>query len=143
MNHTGTKFPKTLYVYDNLQAQADLDGLEEHKIVAVYKLDRICEVEKRISLVAEKRVDAGKDKDKSEITMKIRGKRYTLKKKDIEYKLSKVEPDTIYKYSVRLNGNEYPVKQAISTALGINVTGLTTQDANRALTRLGFDVMGL
>ena len=75
-------------------------------------------------------------------SFELRGKRFELSSSDVEERLKRVEPKTVTKYQVRINGKAYPPKQALAAAIGKPVANFTTMDATRILSKLGFEVTG-
>ncbi len=63
-----------------------------------------------------------------------------LSKKSVETALKGVKPEQIKKYSVKISGQEYPIKQVVSVAAGVPIAAFISTDAYRVLTRLGFEV---
>lgn len=74
-------------------------------------------------------------------TFRLRGKTYRLSKADVERAVAKVEPRSTEKYSVIVGGRAYPPKQLIEISLHLAPMAFTTMDAQRILTRLGFEVL--
>jgi len=74
-------------------------------------------------------------------TFKLRGKTYRLSKADVERAAAKVEPRSTEKYAVMVGGQAYPPKQLIEASLHLPPMAFTTMDAQRILTRLGFEVL--
>lgn len=52
----------------------------------------------------------------------------------------RVEPKAPDKYCVRISGKAYPPKQILAKSLGLPLISFTTVDANRVLTKLGFEI---
>jgi hypothetical protein len=75
-------------------------------------------------------------------SFELRGKEFELSRVDVEERLKHIQPKAITKYQVRINGIEYPPKQALAVAIGKPVIGFTTMDATRILGKLGFVVTG-
>ena len=73
-------------------------------------------------------------------TFKLRGKMYRVSKADVERAAAKVEPRSTEKYAVMIGGRAFPPKQLIEVSLHLPPMAFTTMDAQRILTRLGFEV---
>jgi hypothetical protein len=67
-------------------------------------------------------------------------KRYTATKQGVEARMRGVGPDSIYQYSVEVNGVRYPVKQVFRVVTGLDL--FTTNQARSVLRRLGFTIQG-
>lgn len=74
-------------------------------------------------------------------TFKLRGKTYRLSQTDVERAAAKVEPRSTEKYAVMIGGRAFPPKQLIEVSLRLPPMAFTTMDAQRILTRLGFEVV--
>ena len=70
----------------------------------------------------------------------LRGTAYNIKKEDVAEAMKDVQPKASKKYYIRINNQEYPIKQALSTVVGIPSASFTSQDAYRILDKLGFKV---
>jgi hypothetical protein len=68
---------------------------------------------------------------------------YRLSKADVERAAAKVEPRSTEKYSVVIGGRAFPPKQLVEISLNLPPMEFTTMDAQRILTRLGFEVLSL
>ena len=77
---------------------------------------------------------------KEERSFTIGGKEVTLTNGSIEEAVRNVEPGPIKKYSVVIAGVRYPIKQVISLASGQPPAAFVDTDADRILSRLGFEV---
>lgn len=79
-----------------------------------------------------------------EHTFRLRGQEYRLSKKQVEDVLHNVNAQRIEKYCVVVNYRPYPPKQALGVALSMLFdhvpVDLTTQDATRILSALGFEI---
>lgn len=75
-----------------------------------------------------------------ELTFTLRGKTYTLSRRDVSTAMKGVDPEVIRIHSVRVNGRDYPVKQVIDATLRLDRLDFTAQDARSILKRLGFEV---
>jgi len=73
-------------------------------------------------------------------TFTLGGKEVTLSAENIERAVWKVQPGPIKKYSVKIRGVRYPIKQLISLASGLPSAMFIATDAHRILRRLGFEV---
>jgi hypothetical protein len=67
----------------------------------------------------------------------VGGQSFSINRDEIERKLRGVQPEPIHQYYVTVNGNDYPVKQALEVAVGLLRSGFTTQDAIRVLRKFG------
>lgn len=70
----------------------------------------------------------------------LRGKEYNLRMEDIIKAIKDIEPETVRRYYIEINGREYPIKQVISKALNIPKISFISTDAYYILTKLGFKV---
>jgi hypothetical protein len=70
--------------------------------------------------------------------VRIAGRRFSLRRGDIERALRDVEPEPIASHYVVVAGKRYPPKQAIGAATGLDRADFTTHQARRTLLRLGF-----
>lgn len=68
---------------------------------------------------------------------------YRLSNADVERAAAKVEPRSTEKYAVMIGGRAFPPKQLIEVSLHLPPMAFTTMDAQRILTRLGFEVVSL
>ena len=75
-----------------------------------------------------------------EQTFTLGGKEVVLSRKALERAIRNVEPGPIKKYSVRIRGIRYPIKQVVSAASGQPTAVFIATDAHRILRRLGFQV---
>lgn len=74
-----------------------------------------------------------------EIQFTLRGKSYTLSRKEVLAAMKGVEPERIRSHAVEVGGREFPVKQVIDKVLkGVDRLDVTSSDARRILGRLGF-----
>lgn len=67
------------------------------------------------------------------------GVTFTLNQYDVRRAMIDVEPRQISKQWVEINGVRYPPKQVISQLTGMALASFTTQEAVRALRKIGFD----
>ena len=74
-------------------------------------------------------------------TFTIQGKSYQLSDSQVVKALKRVEPERIGRYSVPVNGQRYPLKQALSKAIRGPPVAFTSQVAYRILNVLGFDII--
>jgi hypothetical protein len=67
---------------------------------------------------------------------------YDISREDIERQASLLQPDLLpaRKFSVRITGKTFPVKQLIVAAVGIPPDAFTTLEACKVLAGLGYDV---
>jgi len=70
----------------------------------------------------------------------IGGKDVTLTREAVERAVWNVQPGPIKKYSVKMRGVRYPIKQVVSLASGLPTAVFIATDAHRILRRLGFEV---
>lgn len=71
--------------------------------------------------------------------MKVGGRSFDLTKADVEVRVKEMEPELIQKHVVKVNGRWYPPKQVLWKVTGWPRTSFTTLEAQRVLTRLGFE----
>jgi len=70
----------------------------------------------------------------------LRGKNYRSSKQEVEAALKKVEPESVRKYYIEVDGKRYPIKQPIELVTGLARIAYTAMDAYRILSRLGFEI---
>lgn len=75
-----------------------------------------------------------------ELTFKISGKVFTLSKKMVEVALKNVKPDSVRTHSVKINGQSFPVKQALAAVTNLDVLDFQSTQARNVLQRLGFQL---
>lgn len=71
---------------------------------------------------------------------RLGGQDYDLTKEDVEDHLKHAAPEDVRKHYVVIDCRRYPVKQALSIAIGRPVTDFITTDATRIFSNLGFEV---
>lgn len=71
--------------------------------------------------------------------MKVGGRDFDLTKQEVESRMRSEEPEAIRKHMVEVNGQMFPPKQVLGHATGWARTSFTTMEAQRVLTRIGFD----
>jgi hypothetical protein len=71
--------------------------------------------------------------------MKVGGRDFNLTKQEVEARMKGEEPDLIQKHMVEVNGRMFPPKQVLGHVTGWARASFTTMDAQRVLTRIGFD----
>jgi hypothetical protein len=71
----------------------------------------------------------------------VRGKRMTASSEEVIQKLRSITPGPIRKHAVKVQGVNYPVKQAFSAVTGVDVLDFDTTEARRWFQRLGFEVV--
>lgn len=71
--------------------------------------------------------------------MKVGGRDFNHRKADVEEAMRGVDPESIQKYAVEVNGTKYPPKQVLARATGWERTSFTTMEAQRVLRKLGFE----
>ena len=69
---------------------------------------------------------------------KLQKKEYHLEKEDILNALKKVDPLPTHDFTIIINGQVYPVKQAISAATGLSSEKFSGSEAHEFLRRIGF-----
>lgn len=70
----------------------------------------------------------------------LRGKGYSLERKDVENAVKGEDPGPIQKYSVTVNNREFPIKQVVRLLTGLNSAEFTAHDAYRVLRKIGFGI---
>lgn len=70
--------------------------------------------------------------------VKIAGRPYALRRRDVERALRKVEPEPITSHFVVVGAQRFPPKQVISVVTGLDRADFTSHQARRTLMRLGF-----
>jgi hypothetical protein len=70
--------------------------------------------------------------------VRIAGRPFSLRRRDVERALRNVEPEPIASHFVVVGGRRYPPKQAIGAVTGLDRADFTTHQARRTLVRLGF-----
>ncbi len=73
--------------------------------------------------------------------IKINGTRYELARPEIETLMQGVEPETVRRYFISINGRNYPIKQVFAVAVGLPVASFATGYAFNVLRRLGFEII--
>lgn len=71
--------------------------------------------------------------------MKVGGRDFDLTKLEVEARMKGEEPELIQKHMVAVNGQMFPPKQVLGHVTGWARTSFTTMEAQRVLTRIGFD----
>ena len=71
--------------------------------------------------------------------MKVGGRDFNLTKHEVEVRMTGEEPELIQKHMVAVNGRMFPPKQVLGHVTGWARTSFTTMEAQRVLTRIGFD----
>jgi hypothetical protein len=71
--------------------------------------------------------------------MKVGGRDFNLTKQEVEARMKGEEPELIQKHMVEVNGQMFPPKQVLGHVTGWPRTSFTTMEAQRVLTRIGFD----
>lgn len=71
--------------------------------------------------------------------MVVGGRELDLTANDVLNKMRSVEPEPIREHLVEIGNTEFPPKQVLATVTGWGRTSFTTMEANRVLTRLGFN----
>ena len=75
-----------------------------------------------------------------DLTIVLRGKTMHVTTEDVIRKLRTVQPGAIRKHAVRVQGIDYPVKEAFSAVTGADLLDFDTNQARRWFQRLGFEV---
>jgi hypothetical protein len=74
----------------------------------------------------------------------IRRKVFSLEEDEVTEKMRGIEPESgngKQKYFVKIEDEEYPIKQVIAECLDLSKAEFTSMDAHRILTSLGFEVI--
>ncbi len=71
--------------------------------------------------------------------MKVGGRNFNLTRQEVEARMKGEEPELIQKHMVEVNGQMFPPKQVLGHVTGWARTSFTTMEAQRVLTRIGFD----
>ena len=71
--------------------------------------------------------------------MVVGGRELDLTANDVLDKMRNVEPEPIREHLVEIGDTEFPPKQVLATVTGWDRQSFTTMEANRVLTRLGFN----
>lgn len=69
----------------------------------------------------------------------INGERHRLTREQVVRVMCSQAPEEIRKHSVEVSGTQYPVKQVLAAATGVDRLDFTSALARRALSRLGFE----
>lgn len=71
--------------------------------------------------------------------MKVGGRDFNGTKQEVEARMEGAEPELIQKHVVEVNGQMFPPKQVLGHVTGWARTSFTTMEAQRVLTRIGFE----
>ena len=71
--------------------------------------------------------------------MVVGGRELDLTANDVLDTMRNVEPEPIREHLVEIGDTEFPPKQVLATVTGWDRQSFTTMEANRVLTRLGFN----
>ena len=71
----------------------------------------------------------------------LRGKPYSVTVEQVQQLTQDVDPAPLARYAVRVHNRWYPPKQILSLITGLPVAAFTTQDAYRAMQRLGLEIV--
>ena len=71
--------------------------------------------------------------------MVVGGRELDLTMNDVLRKMSNIPPEPIRDHLVEIGNMEFPPKQVLATVTGWDRQSFTTMEANRVLTRLGFN----
>jgi hypothetical protein len=74
-----------------------------------------------------------------EAQMKVGGRDFDFTKQQVEARMKGEEPELIQKHMVEVDGQMFPPKQVLGHVTGWARTSFTTMEAQRVLTRIGFD----
>ena len=74
------------------------------------------------------------------ITFTIQGKQHDLTQEQVVARLRGVQPEAARSLLVEIGGAEYPVKQALSVAIGADRADFISHQARSIFIRLGFTV---
>lgn len=75
---------------------------------------------------------------RKEVAVIVGGRDFEFSRSEIELRMRGVEPESIQKHAVEVNGLDYPPKQVLAVMTGWSRTSYTTMEAQRVLRRLGF-----
>lgn len=76
------------------------------------------------------------------VTFTLNGQSYTLSAEVVDLRLADLEPGSVTKHAVRINGAWYPVMQAFETATGVPRRDFVSHTARRHFAALGYEVRG-
>lgn len=76
--------------------------------------------------------------DHVERQVRIAGRRFTLRSRDVQRTMRKLDPEPITSHFVVVGSRRFPPKQVISAVTGLDRADFTTHHARRTLMRLGF-----
>lgn len=76
----------------------------------------------------------------TKIRFTLRGKTFEKERDDFVKLAKTIEAGRIQKYSVVVNGKRYPIRQMVSEVTGLPAIAITSQDAYRIMTKVGFTV---
>lgn len=71
--------------------------------------------------------------------MKVGGRDFDLTKHEVEHLMNGENPELIQKHQVEVNGQMFPPKQVLGHVTGWARLSFTTLEAQRVLTRIGFE----
>jgi hypothetical protein len=71
--------------------------------------------------------------------MVVGGRELDLTANDVLERMRKLEPEPIREHLVEIGDQEFPPKQVLAAVTGWDRQSFTTMEANRVLTRLGFN----
>lgn len=74
-----------------------------------------------------------------EVHMKVGGRDFNLTKQEVEVRMKGEDPELIRKHLVAVNDQMFPPKQVLGHVTGWDRTSFTTMEAQRVLSRIGFD----
>ena len=70
----------------------------------------------------------------------VGGVQFTLSREDVEVKLKDVAPEPVRELYVMVNGQQFPIKQALAEAAGMQRGMFTSHDAMRVFRRLSIPI---
>jgi hypothetical protein len=71
--------------------------------------------------------------------MVVGGRELDLSANEVLDKMRNVEPEPIREHLIEIGDTDFPPKQVLATVTGWDRASFTTMEANRVLTRLGFN----
>jgi hypothetical protein len=74
------------------------------------------------------------------IHAQVAGHSFTLRQRDVQRAIGRVEPGEIRDHFVQVGDRRYPVKQALAIATGLDPSDFTSQHARSVLRRLGLQL---
>jgi hypothetical protein len=68
------------------------------------------------------------------------GQRFEKQKRDFINGVGATKPGRVRKYSILIAGDQYPIRQVVSSATGLPAIAITSQEAFRILSKFGFTI---